>query len=56
MHDPKTHYSLFFAPAGELEMMMDRCHLEDSAVQKCSAENLDDDGDGLNIEQKTEEK
>ena len=56
MHDPKPHDGLFLAPAGQLEMMVDRCHLEDSAVQKCSAENLDDDGDGLNIEQKAEEK
>ncbi len=56
MHDPKPHDGLFLAPAGQLKMMVDRCHLEDSAVQKCAAEDLDDDGDGLDIEQKAEEK
>ena len=56
MHDPKTHYSLFLAPAGQLEMVVDWCHFKDSAVQKCSAENLDDDSDGLDIEQEAQEK
>ena len=56
MHNPKAHDGLFFTPAGQFKVVMDRCHLEDAAMEKSTAEDLDEDGDSFDVEQKAEEK
>src|SRR3569833_151930 len=56
VHDPEAHDGLFFGPAGELEVVMERSHLEDLAAEEVARDNLDDDGERLDIEHEAEEE
>jgi len=56
MYYPKPHNGLFFTPAFELKMVVQRRHAENAAAEKVAAGHLDDDGDGFDVEHEAEKE
>ncbi len=56
VHHPESHDGLLLAPALELEMMVKGRHGEDFAAEEIARTDLDDDGQGLDIEHEAEER